>query len=101
MLEFSDKRTAETIDVAWNCENLLAAGETISTAAITATVVSGTDPSPQNIVSGGATISGATVSQTITGGVADVRYLLVCKITTSTSQIFETPARLYVTDVVK
>ena len=101
LLDFGDKRIGETVDLAWNCTNLLASGETISSASVTATVLSGTDPSPQNIVSGAATISGATVSQTITAGLEGVRYQLVLEITTSTGQIFETPARLYVTDVMK
>lgn len=64
----------------------LAAGETVSSATVTATVYSGTDASPSSIISGSATCSGSTATQTITGGVAGVVYLLVCVATSSASQ---------------
>lgn len=64
----------------------LAAGETISTKVVTATVLSGVDPTPSAIVNGAATSSGSIVTQSITAGVLGVFYLLVCKITTSLSQ---------------
>lgn len=64
----------------------LAAGETISSATVTATVYSGTDASPSSIISGSASISGTQVTQTITAGTSGVTYLLVCAATSSASQ---------------
>ena len=99
-LDFSDKRTPETVNLTWDCTHLLVSGETISTAAITASVLSGTDANPQDIVSGSASIAGAKVTQTIVAGVDGVTYALICKITTSASQTLEIPARLKVTDTI-
>lgn len=66
----------------------LAAGETISTQTVTASVYSGTDASPSGLISGSATASGTVVTQAVTaaGKTAGVIYELLCTITTSTSQ---------------
>lgn len=66
--------------------SLLAVGETISSATVTASVFSGTDPTPSAILSGSATYSTPTVTQVITGGVLGVIYELKFVCTTSASQ---------------
>lgn len=71
--------------------NLLASGETISSATWTATLSSGTDDSPNSIVSGSATISGSVVTQLIdltdTAQVINANaYLLTCAAETSLGQ---------------
>ena len=80
---FSNKDPVETEKFFWDFKFKLVGGETISTAAVTATVVSGVDPTPQNIVSGSAVISGTQVKQLIIGGGNGVVYQLDCMITTS------------------
>jgi hypothetical protein len=74
----------------------LAPGETISTKAVTASVWSGVDATPQNIVSGAATSAGTVVTQLFTAGVVGVIYLLVCRITTSAGQTLDLHALLSV-----
>lgn len=74
--------------------NDLAAGTTISTASVSATVYSGVDASPQSIVSGASTISGTRVTQKIIDGTAGTTYLLTYNITTSDSQVIQKQAFL-------
>ncbi len=83
---FEGKLVSETVIETFEFASRLAASETISTAAVTATVYSGTDASPSAIVSGSATIAGTKVTQTITAGTLGVVYELVCTITTSLGQ---------------
>lgn len=74
----------------------LSVGETISGATVTATVWSGTDPSPSSIISGAASISGTQVSQKLTAGVAGNIYAVTCTATTSLSQTLVRSAYLVV-----
>lgn len=76
--------------------SLLAAGETISTKSVAASVYSGTDTAPSGVVSGSASSSGAVVSQLITlvGKTAGVVYELLCTITTSAGQTLKLSAFL-------
>ncbi len=67
----------------------LAATETISTQVCTASVYSGSDPSPGSLIAGAATASGNIVTQKILGGVVGVIYEISCKITTSTGQTLQ------------
>lgn len=83
------KRVGETAPVTFDFTGSLAAGETISTQVVAATVYSGTDASPSSIINGAATDSGAVVSQSITAGVAGVIYQLECTITTSLSKTLQ------------
>lgn len=85
-VSFQGKLLGETVTEIFDFTSRLAAAETISTAAVTAVVYSGTDASPSSIVSGSATISGQKVTQKIAAGTLGVTYLLTCTITTSTSQ---------------
>ncbi len=80
------KRAAETRNEVFDFTSRLAAGETLSTATVTATVYSGTDASPSAVISGSASISGAKVTQKITAGTLGVMYLLSCSVTTSAGQ---------------
>jgi len=63
--------------------SLLQTGETLASAVVTASVYSGTDPTPSAIISGSATVSGGVVSQNITAGVLGCIYELLCVATTS------------------
>ena len=90
------KLSGETDTVVFDFASRLAAGETISTKTVTASVYSGTDASPSSIISGSATHSGLQVSQKITGGVVGVIYQLLCTITTSASETLQLTAFLAV-----
>lgn len=65
----------------------LPVGVTISSAAVTAAVYSGTDIAPSDIVDGADSTSGTVVTQSITGGTAGVIYTLLCTATCSDGQV--------------
>jgi hypothetical protein len=86
------KRQGETVfcpPTGFNFISNLAAGETIATQVVTASVYTGVDANPANIISGAASVSGTSVMQLITGGVLGVIYELLCTITTSAGQTLE------------
>lgn len=93
---FTGKRVGETITIGFDLEELLVTGETINTAVFTATVHSGSDPSPSSLISGGASIVGSEVSQKITGGVDGVVYEIRATVGTSLSHTFIEVARIKV-----
>lgn len=80
---FSYKFTTEVKSLSFDFSQVLASGETISTATCTVVVIDGTDLTPSNILSGGTTIIGFKVYQQVQNGVAGVTYRLVATITTS------------------
>lgn len=80
------KTVSEQILVPFDFTSRLAAGETISTKAVTCTTWSGTDASPSSMISGAATSSGSVVSQLVINGASGVTYYLLCTITTSLGQ---------------
>lgn len=96
ILWFSSKRVGETITVGFDLANLLITGETLDSATFTATVVSGSDPSPSSLISGGASIVGTEVSQKITGGVDGVTYEIRAEVDTSAGHTFIPIARIKV-----
>lgn len=96
---FDPKLPGETGIVTFDFTSKLAAGETISTKVVAATVYSGVDASPSAIISGTASASGALVTQTVTAGTAGVIYELLCTITTSLSQTLQLAGLLAVTSM--
>ena len=98
LLRFSRKRIDEDKKLSWDFSNDMAAAETISTKAVTATVHSGTDANAQDIVSGSAAVSGQVVTQLIVDGVEGVTYLLEFEITTDQSQTLHGVALLEISD---
>ena len=90
------KPSGETRNEIFDFASRLALAETLSTAAVTATVYAGTDASPSAIVSGSASISGAQVTQKLTAGTEGVTYLLACSVTTSAGQTLKLYAFLTV-----
>ena len=94
------KHASETVSQIFDFISLLAVGETLSTASVTATVYSGTDSSPSSIISGSASISGTKVTQLVTGGTLGVTYNLVCTVTTSASQTLTLMGFLVIVPVV-
>lgn len=93
---FEGKLQNETVVETFDFTSRLTAAETISTAAVTSVVYSGTDASPSTLISGTATISGKKVTQKVAGGVLGVTYLLKCTITTSLAQTLALSAFLVV-----
>jgi hypothetical protein len=63
--------------------------ETLVSAVATATVYSGTDPSPGSIISGAAVISGTQVTQKVVGGLLGVIYEILITALTSLGQSLE------------
>lgn len=93
-IELQGKLLGETVLETFDFTSRLAVAETISTAAVTASVYSGTDASPSSIINGSAAISGQAVTQSITAGVLGVTYELLCTITTSLGQTLQLSAYL-------
>lgn len=85
----SGKYQGETKNITFDFTSQLAAGETISSQTVSATVYSGIDSSPSAIISGSASVSGAVVTQAITAGVLGVTYELKCQVTTSAGQTLQ------------
>lgn len=83
------KRQAAVVTAPFDFTALLANGTTISSATVTASVYSGTDPTPNAIISGTATISGSVVLQKIAAGVQGTVYSLICTAITSDGQTLE------------
>lgn len=83
------KLTGEILNAQFDFTSALASTETISSKVCTASVYSGTDPSPAALIAGAASSSGAVVTQKIIGGLAGVIYELACTITTSTGQTIQ------------
>lgn len=93
-VEFPPKLSGVTDTYPFDFISALSSGETISTAVVTVSVYSGTDPTPSALVSGGAAISGVQVTQKLTGGLPGVLYIVLCTITTSLTRTLQLSAYL-------
>jgi bifunctional N-acetylglucosamine-1-phosphate-uridyltransferase/glucosamine-1-phosphate-acetyltransferase GlmU-like protein len=80
---FSYKFTAEIKPLSFDFSQVLATGETLSTAICTVLVIDGVDASPSSLLSGGASIIGSKIYQQVQSGTAGVTYRIVATITTS------------------
>lgn len=80
---FFGKTADESHNEVFNFSTLLAAGETIASATVTAPVYSGEG---SLTINGSATISGAQVTQRVSGGSTGSTYMLTCTALTSLSQ---------------
>lgn len=93
--EFSYARADETRDYGMDFVNDLNTTETIISAMVTMTLISGTDPALMSShVSGAASVSGTVVSQRITGLVVGCRYNVEFVATTSNGTILSNDADL-------
>lgn len=90
------KSADETIPVVFNFLDQLEFGETITGAAMSAVVSSGTDASPSAILGGLPTVATPTVTQSITAGVVGVIYIVVCTVTGSNSHVYTQEVRIAV-----
>lgn len=84
-LLLSAKTSGETISVP--AFFALLTGETISSAASSASVHMGNDPAPAGVLSGSPSISGSTVTQLVTAGVPGTVYSISLTATTNQSRV--------------
>lgn len=77
LLIFDEKAVSEVIPLTVNFSDRLLFGEVVTGVTVTATVFTGTDPTPSAILSGAPTFTNTTVTQLITGGLPGVIYSLV------------------------
>jgi len=96
---FDAKITDIPVSVTFSFSFDLAAGETLSSASIAATVYSGTDATPSAILSGAPAISGGQVTQLIIDGAEGVTYLLTCTATTSAAETLTREGYLVISPV--
>jgi len=81
---YDPKTPQEEDSFGFDYTDLLSAGETIVSAAITIDVIDGVDPTPSAMISGTPTIAGPIVSIKLVGGVEGVLYCIHCLATCST-----------------
>ena len=89
------KDPAEKLVATFDYSEDLDVGETIASATLTCTLLSGTDADPAAVLYGSATIDAGTVLQPITGGVDGAVYTLRCQATlTPTGRVLVLAASL-------
>ena len=79
------KDPAEKLVTTFDYSADLDAGETIASANLTCTLLSGADADPSAVLYGTPTIAAGTVLQPITGGVEGATYTLRCAVTLTPS----------------
>ena len=83
-LSFDPKAPAEVNYFWFNFYSALATGETVLSAVVTVTLVSGVDPNPAAMLDSTAAVeNGYNVNVLIGGGIPNNQYLLTCTATTS------------------
>lgn len=88
MAAYTPKDPGEDIYYGHDFANLLAAGETISSASATMRVITGTDLTPSAMLSGTPVVSGTTVKHKVIDGVAGNTYMFAVTVVTSAGQTF-------------
>lgn len=96
LLTQPSKDVAETIPLVFNFSGKLQYGETITGAASSCTLFSGTDANPSAVLSGSPTFTETGVTQNVTGGLAGNIYTIVVAITGSGSHNYIITSRLAV-----
>jgi formylmethanofuran dehydrogenase subunit C len=92
---YTAKDPDETVRLGMDFANLLADGETISSATVAIRTAAGVDASTA-MLSGSPSIDGSIVRHLVTAGTAGVTYRVSWKATTSTSQVLVEGAVLQV-----
>ncbi len=95
-MNFTDKDPGETVRLGIDFADLLATGETISTA--TAAIRTAAGVTVAAMLSGSASIDGSRVRQLVTGGTTGMSYKLSFTVTTSTGQTLIEGADLRVSE---
>lgn len=89
------KDPVEALVCTFDYSAALDAGETISAALVTCSVLSGSDPTPAAVLSGSPTISAGVVLQPFHAGLEGANYVLRCEATLSpTSRVLVLAANL-------
>jgi hypothetical protein len=86
----------ETIPITFNFQDRLLYGETVTGAACTCVLFSGTDPNPSAMLSGSPTVTSTQAVQNVTGGIVGNIYVVSCAVTTSGSHNYICSTRLAV-----
>ena len=94
MSSFSYKLTTENEQFTFDFSNVLAIGETISSATMVVEVKEGTDPNASAILLGVPTVNGMLVAQRIYGGLDQVTYRLELTINTTLTNVYTAVADL-------
>ena len=97
IVTFDEKSLSEVIPLTVNFQDRLQFSESITGATVTASVFSGTDPTPAAILSGAPTFASGAVTQVITGGVVGVIYSIVFIAAGSATHTYVKVGRLAVT----
>ncbi len=95
------KRIDEDLPLTFNFNKRLPASDTISTATWTATVLAGTDSSPNDIVSGASSNASGRSTQKIIDGLEGVTYALECEMVSTAGYTFHGLALLKVSDAIR
>lgn len=88
MSSFSYKLTTENEQFTFDFSNIIASGETISSASCVVEVKEGVDTSPSAILVGTPAINGSRVAQRISGGLDQVTYRLELTVVTSLTNVY-------------
>ena len=86
-VEFSEKKVAERVRVGVDFVRLLAAGESIVSAVVVASVLRGVDAAPAGLLNGACSVAGSNVWQELKDGVAGVYYTLEFAATTNLGHV--------------
>lgn len=86
--------SGETRSITFPFADRMSTGETIVSCGVTATVHSGTDPTPAAVIVGTPAISGTNVTAQVTSSLPGTVYGLTAGATTSTGQVLKKQAYL-------
>ena len=95
------KRVAEKWTLTFDAVKRMGSGETASSAVWTSTVQAGEDAAASSMIDGASTESGTKSSQLVSLGVDGVTYMIRAAITSSTGQVINGEALLFVSEKVR
>lgn len=100
-MNYINKKSSEVVPLSVDFTNLLATGETVSTAALAVNLVSGVDPAYASIIPVGApTITAGVITSKVLNGVDGVVYQIDCTITTSLGNTYKITTEVEIFDSV-
>jgi hypothetical protein len=97
LLKFSNKITAEIVDVGMDFRALLSATGAISNPVWGVTVISGSDAAPSGLLEGTTAVQGTTAFARLHGGTAGVTYKVRCEVDADSGEHFVGDSQILVT----
>ena len=76
--QLPSKDPTESVYITFAYASELGSGETVGSATVTCTVLSGVDPNPSAVLVGAPSVQSPNVVQEVTGGLDGNQYLLLC-----------------------